>query len=153
MLSKKLAAEFELEVRNLYLFEGHKPARIAEILEEDVTSVQSVVSRLGLAKLRKAARSEALANSADLLVQHQQRVTEVIAAQSETHAIAALRKTGDALNADNARDAASYSSTARNLVGIAQAVTGKAQGVTAQQVNLFFVSGAAPRLAGSELLD
>lgn len=156
MLTKKLQAEFELEVRNLYLFEGRKPAAISELLHEDIAAVQSVISRLGLAKLRKAAQKESLASSAELLVEHQQRITEVIAAQSEQHAITALRKTGEALRDDDSKSALRLSSTARNLVGIARTVSGEsAEQVSSTQVNLFFVGHAEPKRveAYSDLLE
>ena len=156
---KKLRAELELEVRNLYLFEDHTPTVIAEMLGESPGYVSSIISRLGLTKLRKEVRAKALTDAAQMALEHKAKITEAMIAQSEQHALTALRKTGEALAADEPRDAVSYSGVARNLVGIARAVGGVAENSVTNQVNLFFVGAAVasePRRVSEEhagLLD
>lgn len=152
-MPEPLSLQTELAIRNLYLYDGYTPQKIADELFLEKETVSRLITREGLAKIRKDAKALAVREHGTLATANALQAAQAIAAKSEQHALKALDLTGDALDAGNARDAQSFSSTARNLVGIARAIVpgGAPDAQQAGTVNLFFVQQVV-RQEGEECL-
>lgn len=135
----------KLKARNLYLQEGLGAKAISEATGIPDYAIHRMSHREGWVAIRRANRARLLQKQDARTNAIGDQVIEAIAAASEEHAIRALQKTGEALertDRDAAKDAQAYSSTVKNLAGVAKAMRdpgAAAVGEGSNTFNLFFV--------------